>query len=51
MGIGSEVFQALKMNRKAVGFELKDSYFDVAVRNAQAALEGKKQMNIFEAVA
>lgn len=48
MGIGSEVFQAVKMNRKGIGFELKDSYFDVAVRNVMAAIDGKKQMSIFE---
>lgn len=47
-GIGSEVFQALKMGRKAVGFELKDSYFDCAVRNAQAALDGKNQLSILD---
>jgi DNA modification methylase len=35
MGIGSEVYQAVKMDRKAVGFELKESYFDVAVQNVQ----------------
>ena len=36
-GIGSELYQALKMNRKAIGFELKKSYFDVAVKNCEAA--------------
>lgn len=50
MGIGSEVFQAVKMNRKGIGFELKDSYFDVAVKNVQAAIDGKKQMTIFEVI-
>lgn len=49
MGIGSEVYQAVKMNRKAIGFELKDSYFDVAVKNVQAAIEGKKQIELFAA--
>lgn len=50
-GIGSEVYQAIKMGRKAVGFELKDSYFDIAVKNAVGAVEGKKQINLFEALA
>lgn len=50
-GIGSEVYQALKMNRKAIGFELKDTYFDVAVRNAKGVLEGRKQATIFEMMA
>jgi DNA modification methylase len=47
MGIGSEVFQAVKMNRKGIGFELKDSYFDIAVKNVIGAVEGKKQMTMF----
>lgn len=47
MGIGSEAFQAVKMNRKAIGFELKDSYFDAAVKNVIGAVEGKKQMSLF----
>ena len=32
-GIGSELWQAVKMKRKAIGIELKESYFDVAVKN------------------
>jgi hypothetical protein len=30
MGIGSEVFQAVKMGRVGIGFELKHSYYDLA---------------------
>lgn len=33
MGIGSEGFVSLQMNRKFIGFELKKSYFDCAVKN------------------
>ncbi len=33
MGIGSEVYQALKMGRRAIGFELKPTYYDLAKRN------------------
>lgn len=33
MGIGSEVYQAIKMGRKGLGIELKKSYFDVALKN------------------
>lgn len=51
MGIGSEVYQAIKMNRRAVGFELKDSYFDAAVKNVEAAIQGSNQMTIFDAIA
>ena len=43
MGIGSEVFQALKMNRKGIGFELKTSYFNIATNNIMAAEQSKAQ--------
>ena len=32
-GIGSEGYQSLKMNRRFIGMELKNSYFDIAVQN------------------
>jgi len=47
MGIGSEVYQAVKMERKAIGFELKESYFDVAKKNIQTAIEEKQQTTLF----
>lgn len=47
LGVGSEPFQALRMNRKAIGIELKKSYFDQAIKNCKAALEGKKQLLAF----
>lgn len=47
MGIGSEVFQAVKMNRKGVGFELKQSYFDMARKNIASAVESKNQIGMF----
>jgi hypothetical protein len=47
MGIGSEVFQAVKMNRKGVGFELKESYFDLAKSNLKAAVTAKLQVSLF----
>lgn len=47
MGIGSEVYQAVKMGRKGIGFELKESYFDLAKRNLQSALEEKNQLSLF----
>ena len=37
MGVGSEVFSPVSMGRKAVGVELKDSYFKQAVINLQHA--------------
>lgn len=46
MGIGSEVFQAVKMERKGIGFELKESYFDLAKKNLQTCIENKKQLTL-----
>jgi DNA modification methylase len=47
MGIGSEVYQAVKMGRKGIGFELKESYFDLAKANLKAFVESKKQKTLF----
>lgn len=47
LGIGSEVFQAVKMGRKGIGIELKESYFDLAVRNCASAVQEKSQLSIF----
>lgn len=46
MGIGSEVYQAVKMNRRGIGFELKESYFDLAKKNLYAAVESNKQISL-----
>lgn len=37
MGVGSEVYSPVSMGRKAIGVELKDSYFKQAVLNLRAA--------------
>ena len=50
MGIGSEVYQAVKMGRKGIGFELKESYFDLAKANLKAAVSQKNQIRLFDAV-
>lgn len=47
LGIGSEVYQAVKMNRFGVGIELKESYFDTAKRNLHNLCENKKQLTLF----
>ena len=47
MGIGSEVYQAIKMDRIGVGVELKKSYFDVAKSNCDNAVSGKNQLSLF----
>ena len=47
MGIGSEVFQAVKMGRKGIGFELKESYYDLAKSNLKVAVAVKSQSSLF----
>lgn len=37
MGVGSEVFSPVSMGRKAIGIELKDSYFKQAILNLKEA--------------
>ena len=44
-GIGSEGYQALRLGRKYIGIELKQSYYDCAVRNLEAA----SQPTLFDA--
>jgi DNA modification methylase len=47
MGIGSEVWQAVKMGRRGLGFELKESYYEQAKKNLESLMEEKKQMELF----
>ena len=47
MGVGSEVYGAIKTNRKAIGIELKVSYFKQAVKNIESALETNSQDRLF----
>ncbi len=47
LGIGSEVYQSLKMGRKAIGIELKESYYNQAAKNADAAILDRKQKALF----
>ena len=37
MGVGSEVFSPVSMGRKAIGIELKDSYYKQAILNLEEA--------------
>lgn len=46
MGIGSEVYQAVKMGRKGIGFELKESYFDLAKANLKSVVSQKSQLSL-----
>ena len=50
-GIGSEVYAALLAERKAIGIELKLSYYRQAVRNVEHAANGRRDgqaRNLFE---
>jgi len=46
-GIGSEGYQALKMGRKSISIELKDSYFEINKRNHLTAIEQNGQLELF----
>lgn len=46
MGIGSEVYQAVKMGRRGLGFELKESYYAQAKKNLANAVLEKNQMSL-----
>lgn len=48
LGIGSEAYQALKMHRRTVGIELKESYYNQAVKNCELAITSKEQIDLFE---
>lgn len=44
LGVGSEAYMAVKMGRKAIGVELKESYFALAKRNMAQAEESQYDM-------
>lgn len=49
MGVGSEVYSPVSMGRKAIGIELKDSYFKQAVLNlkeAESRFKRSKQLTL-----
>ena len=48
MGIGSEVYQSVKMGRRAIGIELKDAYFEQAVKNMNSLEDEQAQTSIFD---
>lgn len=51
MGVGSEVYSPVSLGRKAIGIELKDSYFKQAILNIKEAdkrfLSEKTQLTLF----
>lgn len=48
MGIGSGAYQAICLGRKAMGIELKESYFRVAVKNLYDAEQIKSSPHLFD---
>jgi len=47
MGIGSEVYQAIRYGRIGIGIELKRSYYDIAVNNCKFAEHQFAQHDLF----
>jgi DNA modification methylase len=48
LGIGSEVYQAVKMGRKGIGIELKKEYFEQAVKNMKMLDAERNQLSLFD---
>lgn len=46
-GIGSEVYQAVKLGRRGLGIELKPEYFNVAVRNVKRCERELQEQTLF----
>ena len=46
-GIGSEGHEALKLNRKFLGIELKESYFDEAAKNLRRVEQDQSRGRLF----
>lgn len=47
-GIGSEGYQALSQGRRFIGFELKESHFNVAVQNLNDAVNKQNMPSLFD---
>jgi DNA modification methylase len=47
LGIGSEAYMALKNGRKAIGIELKDSYYKTAIKNCLNIQSINQQISLF----
>lgn len=47
LGIGSELYESVKLDRFGIGIELKDSYFDTAVKNLNKVISKKDQLTLF----
>lgn len=45
-GVGSELYVSVKMGRKAIGFELKESYYKQALKNLRAVSRKNKGLEL-----
>jgi DNA modification methylase len=53
MGVGSEVYSPVSLDRRAVGIELKDSYFKQAIQNLKDAprrFSGAENVGLFSSI-
>lgn len=50
LGIGSEIYEAVRCGRHGIGCELKDSYFDVAVKNIKKIEFQISQKGLFDEI-
>lgn len=52
MGVGSEVYSPVSVGRKAIGIELKDSYFKQAIKNLKEVnkIDREAQLEVFDNV-
>ena len=47
LGIGSEVYESVKLDRYGIGIELKDSYYETAIKNIKKAIYEYSQPTLF----
>lgn len=47
LGVGSEVYEAIKLERFGIGFELKESYFNCAINNVKQAESELNEATLF----
>lgn len=47
LGIGSEIYESVKLGRKGIGIELKDKYFETACKNVRNAVAKGLQQTLF----
>jgi len=47
LGIGSEIYESVKLQRFGIGIELKDKYFETAVKNCSNAVSKQNQLTLF----